>query len=182
MAGGSKRCSIFSIGRRGRDPFRNLSNGCCAALLSICPHLHRIYARGVHGQRIPGIDRVTDFFPALPLKKPGRPNWMLMLVQGERMGEGVRSRISLSLLRRSPCPRPLSPMQLNALTTIPRPKCHFLALENRHFWQKWLFSSVKKMALRTPKSQNGLQKPRKTPPKMVELTFDSCVYHFWVCF
>ena len=25
-----------------------------------------------------------------------------------------------------------------------------------------------KMALRTPKSKNGLQKPRETPPKMVE--------------
>ena len=165
MAGGSKRCSIFSIGRRGRDPFRNLSNGCCAALLSICPHLHRIYARGVHGQRIPGIDRVTDFFPALPLKKPGRPNWMLMLVQGERMGEGVRSRISLSLLRRSPCPRPLSPMQLNALTTIPRPKCHFLALGNRHFWRKCPFSSVKKWHFGRPNLRTDSRNPAKHPPK-----------------
>ena len=36
------------------------------------------------------------------------------------------------------------------------------------------------MALWTPKSRNGLQKPRETPPKMVDYIFDSCVYHFWV--
>ena len=39
-----------------------------------------------------------------------------------------------------------------------------------------------KMALRTAKSKNGLQKPCETPPKMVDQTFHSCVYHFWVGF
>ena len=39
-----------------------------------------------------------------------------------------------------------------------------------------------KMALRTAKSYNGLQKPCETPPKMVDQTFHSCVYHFWVGF
>ena len=53
---------------------------------------------------------------------------------------------------------------------------------------KWALSpkvpvfKCQKMALRTPKSRKGLQKSRKTPPKMVEQTFDSCVYHFWVDF
>ena len=32
------------------------------------------------------------------------------------------------------------------------------------------------------KTKNGLQKPHETPPKMVDETFVSCVYHFRASF
>ena len=45
------------------------------------------------------------------------------------------------------------------------------------------YSSIKHVlahqgGLRAPKTKNGVQKPRKTPPKMVYKTFVSAVYHF----
>ena len=50
-------------------------------------------------------------------------------------------------------------------------------------WKRALSTKVptfgyQKMGLRAPKTKNGVQKPRKTPPKMVYKTFVSAVYHF----
>ena len=48
-----------------------------------------------------------------------------------------------------------------------RSKCHFLAPENRHFWQKWPFSNAKKWHFERPNQSTDSKKPRETPPKII---------------
>ena len=116
----SKRCSIFSI---GRDPFRNLSNASSSSwetLLCICiGYMRRVCTAKESREKIE--------FRIFVRKKSWPAKMDVDACAGERMGEGVRSRIS-------PCrafpfyggrlPQ-LSAMQLSALTTIPRkrPQC-----------------------------------------------------------
>ena len=53
-------------------------------------------------------------------------------------------------------------------------------LEKGHFQQKCLPAfGYQKMGLPAAETKNGVQKPRKTPPKMVDKTFVSCVQIFW---
>ena len=46
-----------------------------------------------------------------------------------------------------------------------RLKCHFMALENRHFWQKCPFSSAKKWHFGRPNLRTDSKNPAKHPPK-----------------
>ena len=46
-----------------------------------------------------------------------------------------------------------------------RSKCHFLALENGHFWQKCPFSNAKKWHFERPSLRTDSKNPAKHPPK-----------------
>ena len=59
------------------------------------------------------------------------------------------------------------------------PKCHFWALKDGHFCQKWPSSGIKKMALWMPNESSETTFIISTSPKMMELAFVSSVYHFW---
>ena len=66
---------------------------------------------------------------------------------------------------------------MNSWVILAMKFCHFLdckMVQNKQIFKiglkmpKVTIFKCQKMALRTPKSKNGLQKPRETPPKMVD--------------
>ena len=56
-------------------------------------------------------------------------------------------------------------LQVISVFLFQRPKCHFLALENGHFWQKCPFSSAKKWHFERPHFKTESKNLAKHPPK-----------------
>ena len=75
---------------------------------------------------------------------------------------------------------------LESVLRFGRPKCHFLALKNGHFWRKCPFSSAKKWHFGRPNLRTDSKNPAKHPQKWWNrylihafITFEWVLSQFW---